>query len=454
MSHPRYFVPHASTPAEPVRPDASALVNVVDTFRLEVRYLGEQEWIIGLDAVGQLMAVPGSARSELPASAQAQLAHHEVASGRSPRRIAAHELFFFTVELVEHPEEAEGANDPVYLYGNLIGPWPGEEMKRVPGQLMVSRGSVLAGLVHGAAEAFVYAPDAESKTLQRSYHGLFPGDRPEVIAEGRGLVLAYPAVPEELQTRNAVNDRLVADILFEVLTQLQEDAREHSGPELLRQMELPVPSRIQAIAELETRGYEVNGDVAILRKPRGGLVGKLAGMLNAEKVKVPQQATAAEFVELARRALAVLPGWPNDVERTLRPLIRAGNSAPVRAGGIPNIPAASTPVAQKSIPPRPAPPPARPNDWMKDFLNAHTPPGGTKKAKISRSRPNIPALPPKKSNQPPEWLSDFGQAPEAPPKPSAAAAPVAKKAPPREKKAQAPEPEPQQKPDWMKDFDS
>ncbi|KFE63573.1 hypothetical protein [Hyalangium minutum] len=451
MSHPRYFVPHAATPAEPVRPDASALVNVVDTFRLEVRYLGEQEWIIGLDAVGQLLAVPGRDRAQLPASAQAQLAHHEVTSGRSPRRIAAHELFFFTVELVEHPEEAEGANDPVYLYGNLIGPWPGEELKRVPGQLTVSRGAVLAGLVHGAADAFIYAPDAEIKTLQRSYHGLLPGDRPEVIAEGRGLVLAYPAVPEELQTRSAANDRLVADILYAVLTQLQENAREHSGPELLRLMELPVPSRIQAIADLETRGYEVNGDVAILRKPRGGLVGKLAGLLSAEKVKVPQEATAAEFVELARRALGVLPGWPNDAESALRALIRPGNSAPVRTGIVPSLPLTSTPVVQKSIPPRPPPAPARPNDWMKDFLDAHTPPGGTKKAKISRSRPNIPALPPKKSNQPPEWLADFGSAPAAPAAPTASAP---KKAPPREKKAKAPEPEPQQKPDWMKDFDS
>jgi hypothetical protein len=455
VSHPRYFVPHAATPAEPVRPDASALVNVVDTFRLEVRYLGEHEWIIGLDAVGQLLAVPGSDRAQLPASAQAQLAHHEVSSGRSPRRIAAHELFFFTVELVEHPEEAEGANDPVYLYGNLIGPWPGEELKRVPGQLTVSRGAVLAGLVHGAEDAFIYAPDAEIKTLQRSYHGMFPGDRPEVIAEGRGLVLAYPAVPEELQTRNAANDRLVADILYEVLIQLQEDARKHSGPELLRQMELPVPSRIQAIADLETRGYEVNGDVAILRKPRGGLVGKLAGLLSGEKVKVPQEATAAEFVELARRALAVLPGWPNDAERVLRPLIRAGNSTQIRPGGVPGIPITSTPVVQKPLPPRPAPPPARPTDWMKDFLDAHTPPGGMKKAKISRSRPNIPALPPKKSNQPPEWLSDFGQAPAAPATPATPpSAPASKKAPPRERKAKAPEPDPQDKPDWMKDFDS
>jgi hypothetical protein len=460
VSHPRYFVPHAATPAEPVRPDASALVNVVDTFRLEVRYLGEQEWIVGLDAIGQLIVVPGSDRAQLPASAQAQLAHHEVASGRSPRRIAASELFFFTVELVEHPEDAEGANDPVYLYGNLIGPWPGEALTRVPGQLTVSRGSVLAGLVHGADDAFVYAPDAEVKTLQRSYHGLFPGDRPEVISEGRGLVLAYPAVPEEMQTRNAANDRLVADILYEVLNQLQEDAREHMGPELLRQMELPVASRIKAVAELETRGYEVNGDVAILRRPRGGLVGKLAGLLTAEKIKVPQEATAAEFVELARKALGVLPGWPNDAERTLRPLIRPGNSAPVRAGIVPSMPLASTPVSQKPIPPRPAPPPARPNDWMKDFLDAHTPPGGSKKAKLSRSRSSIPALPPKQpSNKSPDWLSDFGSAPAAPAaaKPSAPPPPREKKskAPePASKKSKAPEPDPKDKPDWMKDFES
>jgi hypothetical protein len=47
-----------------VCPDASALANVVDTFRLEMAYLGEREWIVGLDAVGQRamqvdMALPG-----------------------------------------------------------------------------------------------------------------------------------------------------------------------------------------------------------------------------------------------------------------------------------------------------------------------------------------------------------------------------------------------------------
>jgi hypothetical protein len=445
VNPPRYFVPHATTPAEPVRPDASALVNVVDTLRLETAYLGEREWIVGLDAVGQLIAVPAGDRGQLPASAQAQLAHHEVTSGRAPRHIAATELFFFSVELVEHPTDAEGANDPVYLYGTLIGPWPGDALARVPGQLTVSRGAVIAGLVHGASDAFVYAQDAESKTAQRSYHALLPGDRPDVIAGGRGLVLAYPAVPEDMQARNAANDRLVADILYDVLTQLQEDAREHGGPELLRQMELPVPSRFMAIADLESRGYEVNGDVAILRPQRGGLVGKLAGLLGGEKVKVPPEATAPEFIELARQALGVLPGWPNDAERTLRPLLRAGGSGISRAGLIPSVPArpAGTP---RPIPPRPPPPPARPNDWMKDFLDAHA---HTKraKAKISRSRPSIPAIPPRpaapKPSGPPEWLSDFA--------PSSGKAPTSAPRTPREKAA--PEPEPKKKPDWMSDFE-
>jgi hypothetical protein len=450
VNPPRYFVPHASTPAEPVRPDASALVNVVDTFRLEMAYLGEREWIVGLDAVGQLLAVPGGERGQLPASAQAQLAHHEVTSGRAPRHIAASELFFFSVELVEHPTEAEGVNDPVYLYGTLIGPWPGDALSRVPGQLTVSRGAVLAGLAHGASDAFVYAQDAESKTAQRSYHALLPGDRAEVLSEGRGLVLAYPSVPVEMQTHNAANDRLVADILYDVLTQLQEDARESGGPELLRLMELPVPSRLMAIAELETRGYEVNGEVAILRKPRGGLVGKLAGWIGGEKVKVPPEGSTPEFLELARRALAVLPGWPNEAERALRPLIRAGGSGVSRAGIVPSLPArpASTP---QPIPPRPPPPPARPDDWMKDFLDAHAHTKSTK-PKISRSRPSIPALQPKSSapeaSGPPEWLSDF-----APSSGNPAPAPAPTSAPRTRRETAAPEPDPKKKPDWMSDFE-
>jgi hypothetical protein len=459
VSHPRYFVPHAASPAEPVRPDASALVNVVDTFRLEIGYLGEQEWIVGLDAVGQMMAVPGSERGLLPASTQAQLAHHEVSSGRSPRRIAASELFFFSVELVEHPSDEEGVNDPVYLYGALMGPWPGTELARVPGQLTVNRGAVLAGLAHGASDAFIYTQDPESKTAPRSHHALLPGDRPETLAQGRGLVLAYPAVPMDMQVRNAANDRLVADILHDVLEQLQQDAREHGGPELLRQLELPVPSRIQAVVELEAQGYEVNGDVAILRRPRGGLVGKLTGWLGAEKVKVPPEAAAPEFIELARRALGVLPGWPNEAEQALRALVRPGNSTPMRPGGIPSIPA-RPPGTTPNIPPRPPPPPARPSDWMNDFLDAHAQKKGGK-SKLTRSRSNISALPPKAPETPkaPDWLSDFAPSPSAPataakPKPAPTPKPTPPTAPRPSREPAASEPDPKKKPDWMSDFES
>lgn len=449
MSHPRYFVPHAATPAEPVRAEASAVVNVVDAFRLESSYLGEQEWIVGLDAVGQMLAVPGSERGSLPASTQAQLAHHEVSSGRSPRRIAAAELFFFSVELVEHPPDEEGINDPVYLYGTLMGPWPGEALSQVPGQLTVNRGALLAGLVHGASDAFVYAQDPESKTTPRSYHVLLPGDRAESLAEGRGLVLAYPAVPMDLQVRNAANDRLVADILHDVLEQLLQDAREHGGPELLQQMELPVPSRLQAIAEFESRGYEVNGDVATLRRPRGGLVGKLAGLLSGEKVRVPPEAGTPEFLELARRALGAIPGWPNEAERTLRSLIRPGGGMSAGTRSIPQIPA--RPVgAPPLIPPRPPPAPARPSDWMQDFLDAHAHTRG-EKAKLTRSRSSIPAIPPKApaTSKAPEWLSDFASGSDAP-APSPAPAPASR--PRHEPKAAEPEPA-QKKPDWMSDFE-
>ncbi|MBN1206629.1 MAG: hypothetical protein JXB05_17230 [Myxococcaceae bacterium] len=443
MNHPRYFVPHASTPAEPVRPDAAAVVNVVDTFRLEGGYLGEQEWIVGLDAVGQLQAVPATERGLLPASAQAQLAHHEVTSGRCPRRIAAAELFFFAVELVEHPADAEGVNDPVYLYGTLMGPWPGAVLERFPGQLTVTRGAVLAGLAHGASDVFFYAQDPESKTAPRSYHALLPGDRPELLAEGRGLVLAYPAVPPDMQTRNAANDPLVGQILYDVLSQLQEDAREHGGPELLSTMELPVPSRVMAIADLETRGYEVNGDVAILRKQRGGLVGKLAGLLSAEKIKVPPEASPPEFLELARRALGALPGWPNEAERVLRALCRPGSGTSPLGGLTPRISIPNSAGARQPIPPRPPPPPARPSDWMNDFLDAHAHTQGPK-PKLTRSRPAIPAIKPRapaasSASSAPEWLSDFGPSP-----PPAA---------PARREPAAAEPAPKKKPDWMSDFE-
>ncbi|WP_257453110.1 hypothetical protein [Archangium lipolyticum] len=443
MSHPRYFVPHAASPAEPLRPDPSAMVHAVDAFRLESRLLGEQELLVGTDAVGGVFAIPASERHQLPASVRAQLTHHEVASGRTPRRLSASELYFFSVELIEHPEDAQGINDPVYLYGTLLGPWPSDFPERVPGQLTVSRGDMLAGLVAGVPEAFHYVQDAESRYAPRAYHALLPGDRPERLAEGRGLVLAYPAVPAELQTHNAANGPVVARLVHDVLTQLQASAREHNGPETLRDMELPVPSRLMAIAELEMRGYEVEGDVATLRRNHPGLVNRLAEWLRREKVKVPPEASAPEFLELARRALAALPGWPSDSERALRTLVRPGNDAPARS--MPVTPAApspaQTPLVQRPIPPRAPPAPARPSDWMKDFLDAHTRTGGAKpKLTLAQETParGTPSV------GTPEWMADFGSAKTS--KPS-------RPARPSKPSKSAPAPSATKKPDWMSDFE-
>ncbi|MCP3104702.1 hypothetical protein LZ198_38140, partial [Myxococcus sp. K15C18031901] len=363
---PRYFIPHAATPPEPVSSDATAITHVVDTFHLESTQVLEPEWLVGIDALGGLHVVPASERGLLPASALAQLAHHEVASGRTPRRIAASELFFFAVELVEHPADAEGFNDPVYLYGHLSGPWPGSAPQRVPGQLTVTRGDVLAGLVQGAQDAFHYTPTPESPAAPRGYHALLPGDRPDVLAAGRGVVLAWPAVPPELQVGNASNGPMVSRVLHDVLAQLQEDAAGHRGPEALIRMELPVPSRAMAVAELELRGYEVKGDVALLRRQHPGLLTRMAEWLRAEKVKVPREAGTVEFLDLARQALAALPGWPTETERTLRARVRQG-------GGVPVSPPLPRPVsaAPRPLPPRAPPRAPRPDDWMRDFLAEH-----------------------------------------------------------------------------------
>ncbi len=446
MNHPRYFVPSAATAAEPIQSDASAVVHVVDTFRLEAGHLLEQEWMVGIDAVGTVHVVPASQRDMLPAATRAQLTHHEIASGRTPRRIAASELYFFAVELVEHPSDAEGFNDPVYLYGQLSGPWPGDAPMRALGQLTVTRGDVLAGLVHGAADAFHYLPTQESPSATRGYHALLPGDRPEVLAQGRGLVLTWPAVPPELQVGNASNGPMVARILHDVLTQLQEDAHANGGPAPLAAMELPVPSRAMAIADLELKGYEVKGDVAILRR-NSGLLGRVGDWLNAEKVKVPEESTAPGFIEVARKALAALPGWPTETERVLRALVRPGGGAPVPPAS-PRLATPAAPAIPRPLPPRAPPKPPRPDDWMKDFLDAHASAHpGAAKPKLTRAKP-AQAPPPAKPGTP-GWMTDFGHAPPPEPAPRTPASPPRKRAEP----TKAATPAPGKKPDWMKDFE-
>lgn len=431
MSLPRYFVPHAASPAEPVQPEPSAVLHAVDTFRLHTPYLGEREWLVCTDIQGHLVVLPASARDQLPASVQAQLTHHELTSGRAPRLLTTSGLFLFSVELVEHPADAEGINDPVYLYGTLVGPWPGASPQRLPGQLTVTRADVLAGLVQGAGDALRYAPDPESKTAPRSYHALLPGDRPERLAAGEGLVLAYPAVPLDMQAHHAANDPWVAHILHAVLTQLQEDVRAHGGePEVLARMELPVPSRLMAIAELEARGYEVKGEVATPRRNHPGLVNRLAEWLRAEKVRVPPEAQAPEFIALASRALEALPGWPSETERVLRALTRPGDSTPAK--GVLPVTAPRIPAAPPRLPPRAPPAPARPGDWMQDFLDAHARPGGSKPTLTRAPPPAPPAAPPPRRS---DWMSDFTSSPPAPRRPEPAA------------------PEPAKKPGWMSDFE-
>ncbi|MBJ6759702.1 hypothetical protein JGU66_02930 [Myxococcaceae bacterium JPH2] len=440
MSPPRYFIPHAASPAEPARMDASAMTHAVDAFTLDAPYLGDQEFIVGTDIVGNVLVVPARERDTLASSIQAQLAHHEVASARPPRRLDAHALFFFSIELVEHPANAEGLNDPVYLYGTLTGPWPGESTVRVPGQLTVTRGDVLAAFTRCAPDAFQYARDAESKDVPRGYHALLPGDRPAALSEGHGLVLAYPAVPAELQSSHAANGPQVASLLHDVLAQLQADAREHGGMTAFASRELPVPSRALAIAELELRGYEVTGDVAQQKSSRPGLAGKLAEWLHGDKVKVPREAPPTEFLELAQNALEALPGWPSETERILRARSRPGSGVPVPRS-VPSAP----PAAARVIPPRAPQPPPRPSDWMQDFLDAHATQRG---AKSTVTRLQAPArAPERKASTPerkagsPDWMTDFASGPPAPARPR-----------PR---AEAPRaaPAPAGKPDWMKDFD-
>ncbi|WP_223637609.1 hypothetical protein [Corallococcus sp. EGB] len=433
VSLPRYFVPHATSPVEPAPCDASEVVHALDAFRLEPAYLGESEWFVCTDVVGQLQLIPGSERARLPASVQAQLAHHEVASGRPPRRLAATELFFFAPEVVEHPSDVDGFNDPVYLYGTLTGPWPGNAVMRVNGQLTVTRGDVLAGFAHGAQDAFHYVKDAESRDAPRAYHALLPGDRADQLAQGRGLVLAYPAVPAELQAHHSANGAQVASVLHAVLGQLQDDARAHQGPRELATLELPVPSRAMAIADLELRGYEVKGDLATPRPTKGGLVGKLAGWLQDGTVRVPREAPTPEFLELARRVLPLLPGWPTQTERALRTHVLAGTLSPGPRVGVPRAP---TPPA--SLPPRLPTPPVRSSDWMQDFIDSHGKPGGAKPRLTHLQAKPAPRPPPAAPSSAASWQSDF--APAAPARP----------APRQQEKAPAPH---GKKPDWMSDFE-
>ena len=408
------FVASDGPPRDPIADDPKTIEDVRCLVRLRTSR-GFRDLIIATELGGGIRVFDD--RAALAPRARTQLAFHEVASGRV-LELHADELFIFDLQTIEMLPDAPGLNDALYLYGALRGPYPdriGTPTASIDGQLTVTRADLLAGLIDGVVNAFAYAPDAHGA---RCVHALLPGERADVIAGGRGVVLALPLVPGWLLDCPVPNDLVAAQILHDVLSALRRDLGAPADTPLL-----PVPSRPALEKRLIAEGWRIEGDEAVRPKGRG-VLGALQG---SERRRLPPQGTLDELVAEAKALLARMPDLPTAEMASLHRISRGTGSAPVSAPTQTHVPSAQqapTPSASAHAPrPRVA---AASTDWMKDFVDAHRSPARPAPRVSTPARSVAPGASPK-------WMGDFDEAEEA----------------------GTPEPSVESKPkqDWSKDFD-
>src|SRR5262249_50279233 len=149
----------------------------------------------------------------------------------------------------------------------------------------------------------------------RCFHLLLPGDREEEISRGSGIILAYPLLPPELILTDVSNEFVVSRLLYDILIAIKEDLEREQVAHPMRSSVLPVPSRMNLEQELMAQGYEIKGDAAV-KKPGGGggfqgFLSTVFGPLMSDRLDLPPEGEADDFLNLAVIALNTLPGWPS-----------------------------------------------------------------------------------------------------------------------------------------------
>jgi hypothetical protein len=306
MVSPRYFV--ASGPRGDATPFPGVVVEPLGCFLFP--WAGPaDEWVVGLDARGQLTAQPSEPRTALGPTMQAQLAFHETA-GRRSRPLPIESLCLFEANLVEHAPDLPGFNDPLLVHGTLIGPFAPDSGKvtRTPGYLTVTRADILQGVVAGAAFAFLHADRLTGKSA-RTFHLVLPGDRVERLREGHGAVLAFPLLGGDPMLNDVGNEAVVDEMLYAVLAALWRDVAREAPPPAREPDQLPVPSRAAHESRLTAQGFSIEGEAAVRREGRGW-----RALFASERRRLPPQGDTEVFLSLATEALRFLTVTPLRLE--------------------------------------------------------------------------------------------------------------------------------------------
>jgi hypothetical protein len=355
------------------------VLHAIDAFTLQTGLKGT-EWIVGIDGAGELGVAYVDSPDAVPPPIRRALAFHEV-SGGTRRVIETESLFLFEMRLLEQTPDSPGVNDPVYLYGTLLGPLPSttsfsEPLFRIEGQLTVNRGDVLTGLVASARWAFRCAHTSGDRPA-RVFSMMVGGDRHEAVARGQGAVLVYPmlGVDADDYALTPGNEEIVSHVLYDLLSAWWIDVAREDPPAFRSADTLPVPSRRQHERRLAHEGFTIKGDVAV--RARTGWAGALPGPFGREARQIPPEGRTEDFLGLAVEALMRAPAWPSPSGAALSRLVRSATGAepPV----LPPQLQVAGPVDFKG---RAVP------AWVQHFIGTHAPSGS-----LLTPGPDDPAVP-------------------------------------------------------------
>lgn len=336
----RLFVPSSEHPPPAPRIDEADEIHDVIACVTVHGARGEVELVIGLD-LGRVIRVVAARRDELPARARAQLDFHEKTRPRF--HLHVDELYVMDVQAIERQPDAPGADDPMFLYGMLRGPYPAglsEGVVAREGQLATTRGPLLDGLACGIERAFVYE---HGRCGESCVHALLPADSD---ANVRAAVLAFPLVP---MGDDGSNELVAAQLAHDVLGALRVDL----GDDLSKDP-VPVPDRARYEQELVAAGWTIQDDMAV---HRGGKNRFASLFTPAKKQKLPAEARLADYGPLLRAQVARLPGWAT-VSQALHEQL--GDRPRARPPTPPSPPRTRPPTGPPPIPPRARPRPPTP----------------------------------------------------------------------------------------------
>ncbi|MBS1953810.1 MAG: hypothetical protein JST89_06490 [Cyanobacteria bacterium SZAS-4] len=250
----------------------------------------------------------------LPANLLNQLSFDEIATGGKVRELDVCSLHLLNVQMMEQPVDTLGLNDPIILHGTLSYAF-GTAQEVIQGSLMVSRADFLDAIIGGAEYAFQYSTAGVEGRAARCFPLFLPGNRTESTRHGADLVLAYPLLPTDIIDKAPGNETLIQQMLYEVLTALQEDLGSEGIENSLRLEDLSALDREKIEQKLLDDGYVIDGDVAFRKKivsnwqPLRDFI-ELLGPLTRNEVKLPYKHSLDELLALTSDAFAEIADWP------------------------------------------------------------------------------------------------------------------------------------------------